>query len=136
MTSATVAARERVVIVDRNLDFGLRLADCLASSGYHAVLSRSLDAMLEDLGELKPDAILLSSDPWDREKSDNAAEALQTVKALCPEVPVLTLMRPGRDGFTEFPSENNQRTGTTSPRINPVEELLHGKLGVRYARML
>ena len=59
MITGTVASRERVVIVDRDLDFGLKLADCLASSGYHAVLGRSLDAMLEDIGEMQPGAILL-----------------------------------------------------------------------------
>ena len=81
MTSWTVAGRERVVIVDRDLDFGLKLADCLASSGYHAVLGRSLDAMLEDLDELKPDAILLSSDPRDQDKGGHLADRQSSLSA-------------------------------------------------------
>ncbi|HJR78036.1 MAG TPA: hypothetical protein VJ805_13730 [Nitrospiraceae bacterium] len=137
MRSVNVAARERVVIVDRNMDFGLKLADCLASSGYHAVLGRSLDAILDDLDELKPGAILLSSDLWDRERSDDGADTLRTVKALCPEVPVLSLMRPGRTGCTDFPlQERTWMTGTASLQTNRVEQLLQGKLGVCCARML
>ena len=63
MIGESAVGRQRVVIVDRDLDFGLKLADCLASSGYHAVLGRSLAAVLDDLGEMQPGAILLGSDP-------------------------------------------------------------------------
>jgi hypothetical protein len=136
MTSWTVAGRERVVIVDRDLDFGLKLADCLASSGYHAVLGRSLDAMLDDLDELKPGAILLSSDPRDQEKGGYREDTLQTVKALYPEVPVMALMKPGRDRFIEVRArERNRMTCPASPQIDRVEELLHGKFGISCARM-
>jgi len=136
MSSWTVAGRERVVIVDRDLDFGLKLADCLASSGYHAVLGRSLDAMLEDLGELKPGAILLSSDPRDQDKGGYAADTLQAVKALYPQVPVMTLMKPGRDRFIEVHAQEGHRTTRpVSAQINRVEELLQGTFGISCARM-
>ena len=136
MTSWTVAGRERVVIVDRDLDFGLKLADCLASSGYHAVLGRSLDAMLEDLDELKPGAILLSSDLRDQDKRDQVTDTLQTVKALYPQVPVMTLMKPGRDRFIKARAqEGNSMTCAGSPQIDRVEELLQGTFGISCARM-
>lgn len=136
MTSWTVAGRERVVIVDRDLDFGLKLADCLASSGYHAVLGRSLDAMLEDLDELKPDAILLSSDPRDQDKGGQGADTLQTVKALYPQLPVMTLMKPGGDRFIQVRAQESHRTTRpVSAQINRVEELLQGTFGISCARM-
>ena len=136
MTSWTVAGRERVVIVDRDLEFGLKLADCLASSGYHGVLGRSLDAMLEDLEELKPGAILLHSDPGDHEKESPGADTLQAVKALYPQVPVMTLMKPGRDRLSEVRAQKSDgMAGPPSPQINRVAELLQGKFGISCARM-
>ena len=137
MTSWTVAGRERVVIVDRDLDFGLKLADCLASSGYHAVLGRSLDAMLEDLDELKPGAILLSSDPRDQDKGGQGADTLQTVKALYPQLPVMTLMKPGGgDRFIQVRAQESHRTThPVSAQINRVEELLQGTFGISCAHM-
>ena len=136
MMSGSVASRERVVIVDRDLDFGLKLADCLASSGYHAVLSRSLDAMLEDLTEMQPGAILLGSDPRNQAVGGNGAETLRAVKALCPQAPVITLMKPEQDTFAEGrPQAFNAADGSTPPNINRVAELLRAKLGIPCARV-
>jgi DNA-binding NtrC family response regulator len=135
MTSGTGAGRERVVIVDRDLDFGLKLADCLASSGYHAVLGRSLDAMMDDLGEMQPGAILLSSDPSDQEKADGT-ETLEAVKALYPDVAVMTLTKPGQERFAARRLQGgNAMTRATPPQFTRVAELLQGKLGIRCAPM-
>jgi DNA-binding response OmpR family regulator len=137
MTNGTVPGRERVVIVDRNLDFGLKLADCLASSGYHAVLGRSLDALLTDLRELQPGAILLSSDQSDHERESNGAETLRTVKALCPQVPMITLLKPGQERMAHIrPLSGNGMNRSVLPHVNRMEELLRGKLGISCRRML
>jgi DNA-binding NtrC family response regulator len=137
MMSGSVAGRERVVIVDRDLDFGLKLADCLASSGYHAVLGRSLDAMLGDLSEMQPGAILLSSDPRDQEVGGNGADTLQAVKALCPGAPVITLIKPRQDTSAGFRSKGRGADDcSSSSDINRVEELLRAKLGIPCARVL
>ncbi len=136
MISGGIASRERVVIVDRDLDFGLKLADCLASSGYHAVLGRSLDAMLDDLSELQPGAILLSSDPQDHEIDRNETETLRTVKALCPGAPVITMTKPGQDMFVGLGSKRCAADGgPVTPEINREEELLRTELGIPCARV-
>ena len=62
MNSTKQTGRSRVMIVDPEWQFGLKLADCLATNGYHAVLVRDLQSMLTELGEIQPEAILLSSD--------------------------------------------------------------------------
>ena len=135
MIRGSIAGRERVVIVDRDFDFGLKLADCLASSGYHAVLGRSLDAILDDLSEMQPGAILLSSDPWNRENTDNQRETLRTVKALCPQAPVISLMKPKHDTLTGFDSTQDDAGDYSGPRGNRVEELLRTRLGIPCARV-
>lgn len=136
MIRGSIAGRERVVIVDRDFDFGLKLADCLASSGYHAVLGRSLDAILDDLSEMQPGAILLSSDPWNRENTDNQRETLRTVKALCPQAPVISLMKPKHDTLTGFGTTQGAAGDYSGPRGNRVEELLRTRLGIPCARVL
>lgn len=59
-THTKPAGRVRIVIVDPELRLGLRLADCLATSGYQAVLARDLDSTLTQLGEIQPELILLN----------------------------------------------------------------------------
>ena len=97
MVTEGSTGRERVVIVDRDLDFGLKLADYLASSGYHAVLGRSLRAMMNDLTEMQPGAILLCSESTDHNLGAEEAEAVQAVKCLYPEAPVITLTKSAHD---------------------------------------
>lgn len=139
MVSGSVAGRERVVIVDRDLDFGLKVADHLASSGYHAVLARSLDAMLDDLSEMRPGAILLS-DETPAEKMDGPGTAtLRTLKALCPHAPVITFIKPPKDGSTALRShslELSTNEWSDSSRLSGVEEVLRAKLGIPCARVL
>jgi DNA-binding NtrC family response regulator len=136
MISGSIACRERVVIVDRNLDFGLKLADYLASSGYHAVLGRSLDAILHDLSEMQPDAILLSPGLWDQGIAGNETETLRTVKALCPEAPVISVMKPVHDTSTGLRSKRGASGNCAEPsKINRVEELLRTQLGIPCARV-
>ena len=137
MMSGSIATRERVVIVDRNFDFGLKLADCLASSGYHAVLGRSLDAILDDLSEMQPDAILLSPEPWDHGILGEETETLRTVKALCPLAPVISVMKPAQDTLPGPSSTHGACDGRSRPStVNRVEELLRTQLGIPCARVL
>jgi len=137
MITGNVTSRERVVIVDRDLDFGLKLADCLASSGYHAVLGRSLDAMIEDLSEMQPGAILLSDDPCDGELGSDGAATLQEVKSLCPEAPVITLTKPEQAVSAGMRMQKRTIEGRSKPVTpNRVEELLRTKLGIPCARVL
>ena len=137
MMSGSIASRERVVIVDRNLDFGLKLADCLASSGYHAVLGRSLDALIDELSEMQPNAILLSPEPWHHGIVGKQTETLRTVKALCPRAPVISVMKPAHEESLGPPSTHGACGGVSGPStIDRVEELLRTQFGIPCARVL
>ncbi|WP_447599398.1 hypothetical protein [Nitrospira sp. Nam80] len=137
MMSGSIASRERVVIVDRNFDFGLKLADCLASSGYHAVLGRSLDALVDELSEMQPNAILLSPEPRDHGIIGKETETLRTVKALCPQAPVISVMKPAHDRLPGPPSTHGACGGGSTPStFNRVEELHRTQFGIPCARVL
>jgi DNA-binding response OmpR family regulator len=125
------------MIVDPEWQFGLELADCLATSGYQAILVRSLESMIDDLGEMQPGAILLHTDSYDDRLAGHGSETLQAVKILCPQAPVLTLTKPRHDSLTE--RDPRQCTaGEHSPPLPPtrVEELLRTKWGIPCARVL
>ncbi len=135
MNRVKQTGRTRVMIVDPEWQFGLELADCLATSGYQAILVRSLESMIDDLGELQPGAILLRADSYGDKLGGHGAETLETVKALCPQAPVLMLTKPGHDTMPAV----SQRTVEAPPPIIPptrVVELLQTKLGIPCARVL
>lgn len=137
MTNFHQTARIRVMIVDPGWQFGLELADCLATSGYQAVLVRNLESMIDDLGELQPGAILLHADSHDRHLADQGNDTLQAVKALCPQAPVLTLTKPEQDTVTKARAKHLAlATHPIDIPSNRVEDLLRTQLGIPCARLL
>jgi len=135
MHPAKQPGRSRVMIVDAELQFGLRLADCLATSGYHAVLVRDLESTLNQLREIQPAAILLSRDSGASSRSNPEGDALRTVNALCPQASVLALPR-HRFSFMQSPSTGASPAGTAGPPLErPVEEVLSATLGIPCERL-
>ena len=92
MSSTKQTGRSRVMIVDPELQFGLKLADCLATNGYHAVLVRDLQSMLTELREIQPEAILLSSDSCEEKRGTAELDTLRALNVLCPQAPILTVV--------------------------------------------
>lgn len=126
--------RTRVMIVDPEWQFGLELADCLATSGYQAILVRSLESMIDELGELQPGAILLRADSYDN-LGGQGADTLETVKALCPQAPMLMLSKQSQDTLPAMPQPATEDHTSDIPPTRVVE-LLQTKLGIPCARLL
>lgn len=129
--------RSRVMIVDSEMQFGLKLADCLATSGYHAVLVRDLESTLAQLGEIQPAAILLSQDSGGSHRDTPGIDALRTVNALCPQAPVLALAHPLHQALMGLsPSIDALPAGAAAPpREHPIEEVLLATLGIPCVRL-
>lgn len=127
---AKQTGRTRVMIVDPEWKVGLKLADCLATSGYHAVLVRNLESMIDDIGEIQPAAILLSPDPRDQSHGRQEVDTLRIVNTLCPQTHVLTLAEPKQE--TQAGAVRKQ---LHSPAQNRVEELVRAKFGIPLARI-
>jgi DNA-binding NtrC family response regulator len=128
-------ARTKVMIVDPEWQFGLELADCLATSGYQAIVVRSLESMIDDLGEMQPGAILLRADSYGDRLKGLGAETLETIKALCPQAPMLMLSKPNNGPLLAV---SQHRTKDHAPIVpsTRVEELLQTKLGIPCARVI
>ena len=102
MTPAPRVGRARVLIVDPDLRFGLTLADWLATNGYHPILVRSLGTVIDELGDMQPNAILLSSDPLRQEWSAYSDDALRLVRNACPAVPVITITQSNQNAWLDI----------------------------------
>lgn len=136
-THTKPAGRVRIMIVDPELQLGLRLADCLATSGYQAVLVRDLESTLGQLGEIKPEIILLSQDSSDGDPQGACIDTLRAVNALCPLAPVLTLNRPMSEHAAGLPYPSDIFTSPPPPTLqeHQVEDVLCTHLGIPCMRV-
>ncbi len=130
-SSVKQTERTRVMIVDPTWHLGLKLADCLATGGYHAILVRNLDSMLAELNQIQPEAILLSS--ASRAEQHNAIRALH---CLYPKVSVLSLSHAGKEGTAlATPQPASRETQPLPSPRHRVEEWIRASLGMPCVRV-
>lgn len=136
-THTKPAGRVRIMIVDPELQLGLRLADCLATSGYQAVLVRDLESILAQLGEIQPEIILLSQDLPGGRLPTAGIDTLRAVNTLCPQAPVLTLSRPMPGNTTGTLCSSEIPTAPPPPALQQhcVEDVLRARLGIPCMRV-
>ena len=131
------AGRSRVMIVDAEMQFGLKLADCLATRGYHAVLVRDLESTLAQLGEIQPEAILFSHDSGSSQQDTPGIDTLRTLNTLCPKAPVLALTEPVTQALSgvSHSTDTLPNRSRSSHLEHPVEEVLLATLGIPCVRL-
>lgn len=59
MENLSKPKRPSVMIVDHDLDFGIKLADWLTAHGYQTVLIRSIEAASEEWRDLHPQTVFI-----------------------------------------------------------------------------
>jgi DNA-binding NtrC family response regulator len=82
--------RTRVMIVEQELDFGLKLADWLATHGYQPVFVRTVDAAINELSGVHPRAIFVGLGCCEPAARVDIAEVLLMIQTVCPRVPIST----------------------------------------------
>jgi len=82
--------RTRVMIVEQDSDFGLKLADWLASHGYQPVFVRTVDAAINELSGVRPRAIFVGLGCSEPAARIDIAEVLLMIQTICPRVPAVT----------------------------------------------
>ena len=83
--------RPCVMIVDRDMDFGIKLADWLATHGYQAVLVRSAEAAIDECPNLQPQAIFIGLGHAEPTASLNLRRLFRAIETACPRVPMVTM---------------------------------------------
>lgn len=91
MASRQNSERTRVMIVEQELDFGLKLADWLATHGYQPVFVRTVDAAINELSGVHPRAIFVGLGCSEPAARIDIAEVLLMIQTICPRVPAITI---------------------------------------------
>lgn len=91
MADQQLQKRPCVMIVDHDMDFGIKLADWLAANGYQAVLVRSAEAAIDECPDLQPQAIFIALGYAEPTAACNLRRLFHTIETACPRVPVITM---------------------------------------------
>ena len=109
--------RTRVMIVEHDLDYGMKLADWLATHGYHPVLLRTIEAAIGEVNAIRPQAVFIGLRSPECGPQMSAVEALLLIQTICPLVPVITIGDQASEDFAQLVI----RQGVRRFLVKPVE---------------
>jgi DNA-binding NtrC family response regulator len=117
MANRQNGGRTCVMIVEQDWVFGMKLADWLAAHGYQPVLVRSVDAAINELSDIRPQAVFVGLRASKPQAQMNADEVLLMIQTICPLVPVITMA----DEASKLQTQIVFRQGGRSFLVKPVE---------------
>ena len=117
MANRQNGGRTCVMIVEQDWDFGMKLADWLAAHGYQPVLVRSVDAAIDGISDIRPQAVFVGLRASKPQAQLNADEVLLMIQTICPLVPVITMA----DEASQTQTQIVFRQGGRSFLVKPVE---------------
>lgn len=94
MESLTHRKRACIMIMDQDLDFGIKLADWLAAHRYQVVLVRSLQAAITEFPDIRPHAVLIGLAQTGSAFPIHLQELLRAIETGGSPVPVITMGNP------------------------------------------
>lgn len=83
--------RPCVMIVQQDLEHGIKLADWLAAHGYQAVLVRSVENAINECYGLKPQAVFIGLSPVEPVSPTLLPRLLHAIETRCPNISVVTM---------------------------------------------
>jgi DNA-binding NtrC family response regulator len=96
--------RACVLIVDHNLEYGIKLADWLAAHAYQAILVRSLETAINECRELRPQAVFIGLSFSEPVATLSLRRLFRTIKTASPHVPVITMGPQTNGDQTDIPN--------------------------------
>jgi DNA-binding NtrC family response regulator len=129
MASRQNGERTRVMIVEQDLDFGMKLADWLATHGYQPVFVRTVDAAIDELNGVRPRAIFVGLGCSEPAARIDIAEVLLMIQTVCPSVPVITIADQTSEDLTQVVFRQGARRFVVKPvEFSQVGEVLQSEL--------
>lgn len=129
MASRQNGERTRVMIVEQDLDFGMKLADWLATHGYQPVFVRTVDAAIDELSGVRPRAIFVGLGCSEPAARIDIAEVLLMIQTVCPRVPVTTIADQTSKDLTQVVFRQGARRFVVKPvEFSQIGEVLHSEL--------
>ena len=129
MASQQNGERTRVMIVEQDLTYGLKLADWLATHGYQPVFVRTVDAAIGELTGVRPHAIFVGLGCSNSAVRINLAEALLMIQTVCPSVPVISIADQTSEDLTQVVFRQGVRRFLVKPvEFSQIGEVLQSEL--------
>jgi len=130
MASLQNGERTRVMIVEQDLDFGMKLADWLATRGYQPVFVRTVDAAITELNGVHPRAIFVGLGCSEAAARIDIAEVLLMIQTVCPCVPTITTSGQTNGDLTQVVfRQGARRFVVKTVEFSQVTEVLLSELG-------
>ena len=101
MASRENRVRTCVMIVEPDVNIGIKRADWLVAHGYQAVLVRSVEAAIEELSDIRPQLVFVGDDHTAAAAQIEISEILRLIRAVCPSVPMITTPDRTNDDMTQ-----------------------------------
>jgi DNA-binding NtrC family response regulator len=121
--------RTRVMIVEQDLDFGMKLAHWLATHGYQPVFVRTVDAAIDELSGVRPRAIFVGLGCSEPAARIDIAEVLLMIQTVCPHVPVITIADQTSEDLTQVVFRQGARRFVVKPvEFSQIGEVLQSEL--------
>jgi DNA-binding NtrC family response regulator len=131
MASQQNGKRTCVMIVEPDWDFGIKLADWLASQGYQPVLTRTIDSAIVEFGSVRPQAIFVGLQSSVPQSQMNAGEVLLMIQTICPLVPIIAIADEARQVQTQVVLRRGVRRFLVKPvEFSQIGEVLQSELSV------
>jgi DNA-binding NtrC family response regulator len=117
------------MIVEQDLDFGMKLADWLATLGYHPVVVRTIDAAIDELSSFRPRAIFFGLSCSESTARIDITEVFLMIQSVCPRVPVITFADHVGEDLTQVVFRQGARRFLIKPvEFSRISEVLHSEL--------
>lgn len=131
MASQQNGGRMRVMIVEQNLDFGMKLADWLATHGYQPVFVRTVDAAIGELSGVRPRAIFVGLGCSEPAAQMDIAEVLLLIQTVCPLMPIISMADEASQVHTQIVFRQGVRRFPVKPvEFSQIGEVLQSELSV------
>lgn len=101
--------RVRVMIVDHDFEYGIKLADWLAAHRYQAVLVRSMETAINECRDLRPHAVFIGLNLFEPVTTLSLRRFFRTITTTSPHVPVVTMGTPTSGAETDIPNSGSLR---------------------------
>ncbi|HSL02544.1 MAG TPA: response regulator [Nitrospiraceae bacterium] len=131
MASRQNGKRTCVMIVEQDWDFGIKLADWLASQGYQPVLTRTIDAAIGEFSSVRPQAIFVGFRSSDPQRQMNVGEVLLMIQTICPLMPIMAMADEANQVHTQIVFRQGVRRFLVKPvEFSQIGEVLQSELSV------
>jgi len=93
--------RTYVMIVEPDVNIGINLTDRLAAHGYRVVLVRSVEEVIEELSNIRPQLVFVGGGYSKPGAQIEISEILRLIRTGCPGVPMITIADQTNDDMTQ-----------------------------------